>query len=124
VKKKILVVDDNASILELETNLLKLLGYEPVSATSGLQALKVLAQESPDLALLDITLPDMDGFKICQQIKNRPTTSHVPVFLVSAKKSAEDVALAEKAGADEYVSKPFKTAEMAQLISHYLDPQD
>ena len=123
MKKKILVVDDNASILELEINLIKLLGYDPVSATSGLQALKVLAEEKPDLVLLDVTLPDMDGFKICQHIKTRPASSKIPVFLVSAKKTSEDVELGEKAGANEYVSKPFKTTEIAQLISQYLEPQ-
>jgi DNA-binding response OmpR family regulator len=121
VNKKILVVEDTASILELEINLLRLLGYDPVGAASGMAAMKLLAQENPALALLDVTLPDMDGFKICQHIKNRPTTAHIPVFLVSAKTSSEDIARGEKAGADEYISKPFNTAEIAQLIESYLD---
>ncbi len=123
-KKKVLVVDDNASILELEVNLLRLLDYEPLHAASGMEALKLLAREKPDLALIDVTLPDMDGFKICQHIKNQPTTSKVPVFLVSAKKTSEDERRGKKAGADEYVCKPFKSAEIAQLISRYLDNLD
>jgi twitching motility two-component system response regulator PilG len=120
VKKKILVVDDNASILELETSMLRLLGYEPLGAASGMAALKLLAQETPALALLDVALPDMDGFKICQHIKNQPATTHIPVFLVSAKKSGEDLERGEKAGADEYVAKPFRTADIAELIERYL----
>ena len=120
MKKKVLIVDDNSSILDLETKLLQLLGYEPVSAASGMTALKLLAQEKPDLALLDITLPDMDGFKICQHIKNRPATADIPVFLVSAKKTAEDTERADKAGADEYINKPFKTEEIARLLEKHL----
>jgi len=124
VNKKILVVEDTASILELEINLLRLIGYEPIAASSGIAALKLLAQENPALVLLDVTLPDMDGFKICQHIKSRQATAQIPVFLVSAKKSSEDIARGEKAGADEYISKPFQTAELAKMIEKYLDRQE
>lgn len=124
MKKKILVVDDSAPILELESNMLRLLGYDPITAASGMEALKLLAQEQPALALLDVTLPDLDGFKLCQHIKSRPATSQIPVFLVSAKTTSADRERGEKAGADEYVCKPFKTAEIAQLISSYLDNRD
>lgn len=123
MKKKILVVDDSPPILELESNMLRLLGYEPISAASGMEALKLLAQEQPALALLDVTLPDLDGFKLCQHIKSRPETAQIPVFLVSAKTTATDRERGEKAGADQYICKPFKTAEIAELISSYLDDQ-
>jgi two-component system, sensor histidine kinase ChiS len=124
VKKKILVVEDTAPILELETNLLRLLGYEPIGAASGLDAIKLLAQEKPALALIDVTLPDLDGYKICQHIKGRPETAEIPVFLVSAKTSGEDIARGKKAGADEYVTKPFNTEDIAQLINRYLGDPD
>lgn len=120
MKKKILVVDDSAPILELSTTMLKLLGYEPIGVSCGIDALKQLAKETPDLALLDVMLPDMDGFKICQHIKQTPATANVPVFMVSAKKSSEDVERGKKAGADEYVTKPFKSADVAKLIKSYL----
>lgn len=120
MKKKILVVDDSLPILELASTMLRLLGYEPYKASCGIEALKVLAHEDMDMALLDVMLPDMDGFKICQHIRNNATTSKMPVFMVSAKKTAEDVERGIKAGADEYVTKPFKSAEMSRLINAYL----
>lgn len=120
MKKKILVVDDSLPILELASTMLKLLGYEPIQASNGVEALKLFSQEKPDLVLLDVMLPDMDGFKICQYIKSNPATVTTPVFMVSAKKTAEDAERGKKAGAEEYVTKPFKSAEMAQLVKSYL----
>ena len=120
LKKKILVVDDSEPILELASTMLKLLGYEPLKASNGVEALKTLKQEKPDMALLDVILPDMDGFKICQHIRNDVTLAEMPVFMVSAKKTTEDMERGQKAGANEYVTKPFKSAEMAQLIKTYL----
>ena len=121
MKKKILVVDDSAPILELSTTMLKLLGYEPIGVSCGMDALKLLARETPALVLLDVMLPDMDGFKICRHIKQASATADIPVFMVSAKKTAEDVEQGRKAGADEYIAKPFKSAEVAKLIKDYLD---
>lgn len=124
MKKKILVVDDSQPILELASTMLKLLGYEPIKASSGNAALRVLAEEKPDLALLDVILPDMDGFKICRHIRSNVTTAKMPVFMVSAKKTPEDAERGFKAGADEYVTKPFKSAELAQLIKTYIGEDD
>jgi len=120
MKKKILVVDDSQPILELASTMLKLLGYEPLKASTGVEALKALRMETPDMALLDVILPDMDGFKICQHIRNNPDLAEMPVFMVSAKKTSEDMERGRKAGADEYVTKPFKSAEMARLIKSYI----
>lgn len=120
MKKRILVVDDSQPILELASTMLKLLGYEPIKASTGIEALKVLSQETPDLALLDVILPDMDGFKICQHIRSSEALAKMPVFMVSAKKTTEDVERGHKAGANEYVTKPFKSAEMAELIKTYI----
>lgn len=120
MKKKILVVDDSLPILELATTMLKLLGYEPLKASTGVEALRVLSQETPDMALLDVMLPDMDGFKICQHIRSSAVLAEIPVFMVSAKKTSEDMERGHKAGANEYVTKPFKSAEMARLIKLYI----
>jgi len=120
LKKKILVVDDSQPILELASTMLKLLGYEPLKASTGVEALKVLSKETPDMALLDVMLPDMDGFKICQHIRNHTALAEIPVFMVSAKKTSEDMERGHKAGANEYVTKPFKSAEMAKLIKTYI----
>jgi twitching motility two-component system response regulator PilG len=124
VKKKILVVDDSAPILALSTTMLKLLGYEPAGVTCGVDALKYLAHETPALVLLDVMLPDMDGFKICRHIKQSQATSAIPVFMVSAKKTTDDIERGVKAGADEYITKPFKSAEVAELINNYLGSKE
>ena len=121
MKKKILVVDDSAPILELSCTMLRLLGYEPIGVSCGMDALKQLALETPALAMLDVILPDMDGFKICRHVKQNPATAKVPVFMLSAKKTSEDIERSKKAGADEYISKPFKSAEVASLIKKYID---
>lgn len=120
MKKRILVVDDSATILEMEITMLKLLDYEPIAVSSGMEALKVLAREVPDLVLLDVILPDMDGFKICRHIKSNPATVKVPVVMVTAKQTSEDVERGKKAGADGYVLKPFKSLEVAALITKLL----
>ncbi len=124
MKLKILVVDDSAPILELSTTMLKLLGYEPVGVACGTDAIKYLARETPALALLDVMLPDIDGFKICQHIKQTAATANIPVFMVSAKKTDDDVERGKKAGADEYITKPFKSAEVAALIKNYLGDKE
>lgn len=124
MKQKILVVDDSAPILELSTTMLKLLGYEPVGVACGTDAIKYLAREIPALALLDVMLPDIDGFKICQHIKQTAATANIPVFMVSAKKTDDDVERGKKAGADEYITKPFKSAEVAALIKNYLGDKE
>ncbi len=120
MKKKVLVVDDTASILKMESTLLRLLGYEPIGAACGIDALKLLAQETPALALLDVMLPDMDGYKICHHIKNNPATADIPVVMVTAKISSEDIERGKKAGADDYICKPFKSSEMEALLTRFL----
>ena len=120
VKKRILVVDDSPPILELATTMLKLLGYEPVKASTGVEALKILSEEELDMALLDVMLPDMDGFKICAHIRSSDKFADMPVIMLSAKKTGEDVEKGLKVGANEYLTKPFKSAELAELIKIYI----
>ena len=93
-----------------------------------MEALRILAHEVPDLAMLDVMLPDLDGFKICRHIKTNPATAQVPVVIVTAKMTANEVEQGKKAGADEFVAKPFKSMEIAALLENLLPasegPQD
>jgi DNA-binding response OmpR family regulator len=119
-KKKILVVEDEESLLKLESILLTSKGYEVRGVSNGQAALDAIAEESPDLVLLDIMLPEMDGFEVCRRIKSDPGTKEIPIIMLTAKKSREDMARGEKVGADWYITKPFKSAMVIETIQRFL----
>ena len=100
MQKKILIVEDEESLLKLESILLTTKGYLVQGATTGLAALEAIASETPDLILLDIMLPELDGFEVCKQIKKNPQTRHIPIIFLSAKKTPEDLSRGEAVGAD------------------------
>ncbi len=120
-KKKILVVEDEESLLRLERILLTSKGYEVRGVADGQAALDAVAEESPDLVLLDIMLPELDGFEVCRRIKETAETRHIPVIMLTAKKSREDMARGEKVGADGYITKPFKSARVFEAIQKFLN---
>jgi len=119
-KKKILIVEDEESLLKLESILLTSKGYDVQGVPNGQAALDAIAENPPDLVLLDIMLPEMDGFEVCRRIKNDAATSHIPVIMLTAKKSREDMARGEKVGADWYITKPFKSAMVIETIQRFL----
>ena len=120
MQKKILLVEDEESLLKLESILLTTKGYLVQGATTGLAALEAVAKEPPDLILLDIMLPELDGFEVCERIKSNPKTRHIPVILLTAKKTPEDVARGEAVGAEQYITKPFKSAMVMDAIEKLL----
>jgi twitching motility two-component system response regulator PilG len=120
MQKKILIVEDEESLLKLESILLTTKGFHVQGVTTGLAALKAVAENPPDLVLLDIMLPEMDGFEVCQQIKESPQTRHIPVILLTAKKSPEDMARGKQVGADQYITKPFKSSMVIASIERLL----
>lgn len=115
-KKRILIVEDEESLLKLETILLTVKGYEVSGASTGNAALEKLSGESFDLVLLDIMLPDIDGYEICRQIKEHPRHAGVPVVMLTARKSSEDQERGAVCGADAYLTKPFKSAMIIEVI--------
>lgn len=119
-KKKILIVEDEESLLKLESILLTSKGYEVTGVSNGQAALDSLAEDQPDLVLLDIMLPEIDGFEVCQRIKDNPSTKHIPVIMLTAKKSREDMTRGERVGADWYITKPFKSAMVIETIQRFL----
>jgi len=119
-KKKILIVEDEESLLKLESILLTSKGYEVRGVANGQAALEAIAEEKPDLVLLDIMLPEIDGFEVCQRIKADPETRDLPVIMLTAKKSRDDMARGEKVGADWYITKPFKSAMVIETIQRFL----
>ncbi|MFO7983058.1 MAG: response regulator [Desulfuromonadales bacterium] len=120
-KKKILVVEDEESLLKLESILLTSKGYEVQGVTTGQAALDAIAEEKPDLVLLDIMLPEMDGFEVCRRIKENPQINDLPVVMLTAKKSREDMARGQQVGADWYITKPFKSVNVIETIQRFLN---
>lgn len=106
-KSRILVVDDAEGQRFLLRNIIMDMGYQPVLAESGAQALKVFPRCNPQLVLLDVSMPEMDGFEVCRKLKENPESRDVPVIFISAFEGAEDIAKVFEAGGEDYVMKPF-----------------
>ncbi|HEY5675077.1 MAG TPA: response regulator [Malonomonas sp.] len=121
MQKKILIVEDEESLLKLESILLTTKGYLVQGVTTGLAALEAMDEELPDLVLLDVMLPKMDGFEVCSRIKQNPETRHIPIILLTAKKTPEDVARGKEVGADHYITKPFKSAMVMDIIESLIN---
>jgi twitching motility two-component system response regulator PilG len=119
-KGNILIVEDEESLMMLERILLSLKGYHVTGVKDGKTALSAIAANAPDLVLLDIMLPEIDGFEVCRTIKGNPATSMIPVIMLTAKKSSQDAALGMKVGADAYLTKPFKSAKVIETIEGLL----
>lgn len=110
---KILIVDDDENICELLTLYLEKEGYTVVCANDGLDALDLYKDENPDLIILDIMLPGMDGKDVCKQIKRK---DDVPILMLSAKAETFDKVLCLELGADDYVVKPFEAKELVARV--------
>jgi DNA-binding response OmpR family regulator len=119
-KKRILIVEDEESLLKLETILLTVKGYEVSGATTGKAALEKLSAGTFDLVLLDIMLPDIEGYDICSRIKEDPRHAGIPVVMLTARKSTEDQERGTSCGADAYLTKPFKSAMIIEVIERLL----
>ncbi|BCG45999.1 Response regulator receiver protein [Citrifermentans bremense] len=119
-KNRILVVEDEESLLKLESILFTSKGYQVTGVRGGLDALRSIAQDRPDLVVLDIMLPDMDGFEVCRSIKEDPDTRSIPVVMLTAKKSSRDLEAGRVAGADAYITKPFKSVKVLEVIGGLL----
>jgi len=120
IKKRILIVEDEESLLKLETILLTVRGFEVVGTITGKMAIERIGLELFDLVLLDIMLPDIDGFEVCRQIRKDPRTANVPIIMLTGKKSQEDRDKGILYGADSYLVKPFKATMIINEINRLL----
>lgn len=111
--KKILIVDDDTNICELLRLYIEKDGFETVIANTGTQAIKLFEQENPELVMLDIMLPELDGWQVCREIRK---TSQVPIIMLTAKGEVFDKVLGLELGADDYVVKPFEAKEIVARI--------
>ncbi len=115
-KKKILAVDDEKAIVRLVQVNLEREGYEVVTAYDGREALEKVASERPDLIVLDVMMPYMDGFEVLQQLKKDPETRDIPVIMLTAKAQDADVFRGWQSGVDCYLTKPFNPMELKAFV--------
>jgi PleD family two-component response regulator len=120
IKPLILLVEDSQTNREQLGNLLKV-SYLVDVATNGKQALAKIDKRKPDLILLDVMLPVLDGYKVCEMLKNDSDTSSIPVIFITAKTDTEDILKAFKMGAADYVTKPFNSAELLARVRTQLE---
>jgi DNA-binding response OmpR family regulator len=113
---KILVAEDERDIRELINFTLRLNGYEVVSASDGEEALELALKEYPDLVLLDIRMPRLNGYEVCKLIKGNEATKHIPVVFLTAKGQENEVELGMKAGATDYILKPFSPDQLVERL--------
>lgn len=114
MNKKILVIEDDPSALRLMECTLEREGYQVLGAKDGLEGIKKARNEGPDLIVLDVMLPGLDGFEICHRLRAEPQTAQLPILMLSAKAQEVDKAIGLKVGADEYLTKP---ADRLEIIS-------
>lgn len=119
-KNKILVVDDVAVNVQLLTTYLTSVGYDVCTARDGQEALDKVSETQPDLILLDVMMPKLNGFEVCERLKSDPMTKIIPVIMVTALNEIEDKIKATEAGADDFVSKPFNKLELLTRVKSLL----
>ncbi|MCA1794624.1 MAG: response regulator [Desulfotignum sp.] len=120
-KRLVLAVDDKARNLQFLGKLLSDNGYEVAMAQSGQQALNFISKNEPDLILLDIMMPEMDGFAVCEKIKADFTACHIPIIFLTARTDTSDVVKGFDAGGVDYVTKPFHSAELLARVKTHIE---
>jgi DNA-binding response OmpR family regulator len=120
-KDMILIVDDNPQSIKLLGSVLDARGYATAVATNGMEALKFLENETPDLILLDIMMPGMDGFEVCSSIKKNKNAREAPVIFLTAKREIDDLVKGFEVGGVDYVTKPFNSDELLMRVKTHLD---
>ena len=116
----VLVAEDDPDILQLVAFRLERAGYEVIQATDGEEALRLVTERQPDLAVLDVMMPKVTGYDVTRQIRENQATTKIPVILLTARVQEADVARGFEAGADDYIKKPFSPQELRSRVQAIL----
>jgi DNA-binding response OmpR family regulator len=116
----VLVAEDDADIRELVAYKLQQAGHQVVSVANGLAAVAVARDETPDVAIVDVSMPGLSGIQVCSALREHPTTAGIPVILLSARAHADDSETGLRAGAVDYVTKPFSPRELVARVESLL----
>ena len=119
--KKILIVEDDPAVLRAISYMLEKEGYNVLTATDGLTGLTKAKGENPDLLILDVMLPGIDGFEICHRLRAEPQTAQLPILMLSAKGQAADKAMGLQVGANEYLTKPVERLVLLDRVKALLE---
>lgn len=119
-KKKILFIEDEVELVELIQMRLEANNYQMIAAYDGEEGLKKVYSEKPDLILLDVIMPKIDGLTLCRRLKSDPKTKHTPIIIVSASGGKDLPERFRKAGADDFIFKPFEATELLEKITNHL----
>ena len=123
-KNRILLIDDNRTVFRLLDAIVRIKGYHLLYSENGQQGIVKARQEQPDLILLDVMMPDIDGFKVCQYLKENADTQEIPVLFLTARGAEGDLEAGRRAGADGFMTKPFQTVEVLSQIKRMLAERD
>ena len=118
--KKILVVDDEKDLLDLVKRVLSREGFEVITALDGKEGLAKVYSEAPDLMILDINMPVMDGWEVCQKIRGDPLYKHLPIIMLTVRRTKADQVKGLDIGGDEYITKPFYPTELIARVKTVL----
>ncbi len=118
--KKILIVDDEADIIEILQYVLEAQGYECITAMDGEEGLKSARELKPDLIILDVMMPKINGYKISRLLKYDNKYKDIPILMITARSQEEDKIIGEETGADEYITKPFNVDYVVEKVKKYL----
>lgn len=120
-KKRILIVDDEKQLVSLVSLHMDMSGYDVLTAVDGNKALKMIEEEEPDLVILDLMLPEMDGWEVCRRLRAAERTKDIPVIMLTARSGADDKLKGFECGADDYITKPFSPRELVARVKRVLD---
>jgi DNA-binding response OmpR family regulator len=123
-KKTIMIVDDNDDFVTVTRGILEGKGFSVISASNGQEVFNLLQEKKPDLIILDIVMPKMDGLEVLTRLRQTPETATVPVILLTAKGQYRDVLLGFKLGTDYYISKPFTSTQLINGVNLVLGNQN
>jgi two-component system, OmpR family, alkaline phosphatase synthesis response regulator PhoP len=120
LQKKILIVEDEQDILQLVKLYLEKEGFRTTTAVNGAEALKKVKEDKPDLIVLDLMLPELDGLEVCKRLRSVPETAMLPIIMLTAKAEESDTIIGLELGADDYVAKPFSPKALVARIKALL----
>ena len=118
--KKILLIDDHQTVFRLLEAIVRIKNYELIYAENGKQGIVMAREEQPDLIVLDLMMLDIDGFKVCQYLKENEETCNIPVMFLTARGAEDDIETGRKSGGDGFMTKPFQTIDVLKQIESLL----
>lgn len=119
-KKKILIIEDTELMVKLTTDILSAKGYEVVSANNGMDGIKMVAAEKPDLVLLDVVMPGISGYEVCKLLREDESNNLMPIIILTAQGNEDDKLTGLELGADDYITKPFNPRELISRVNNTL----